>query len=228
MRKWLLSGILCALFSWLSACNTRIQTPVSQLPSPLSSIVTSPLATPATTIDEKIVPLILTAQAQPTPEPTPIIPNDARLCEAADLTPGEGSMGGATQHDFVYLPMTNTSHIGCVMQPPVKVQLVDAQGKTLPVDYSPPLENAKSPTGEPLKLYIRPDEVAMFMLDWGNWCSAPLKHPQLIARVNLNGDNASLDIPIGFPESFPFFYGHCFSPDARSTLSIMFVVRIPR
>ncbi len=223
MRKWALSGILCVLFSWLSACNARMQTPVSQLPSPLSPLVTSPLAPPTATLDEKITSAMLTAQAQPTPEPTPAIPPDAPLCSATDFTPGEGSMGGATQHDFVYLPMTNTSHIGCVMQPPVKVQLVDAQGKTLPVDYSPPLENAKSPTGEPLKLYIRPGETAMFMLDWGNWC-IPFGRTTLTTTVNLTGDNTSLDIPL----SFPFFYGHCFSPNGRSTLFIMFVTRIPK
>ncbi len=221
MRKLLL-GILCVLFSWLPACNTDIQTPIS-LTSPLSPVVTSPLATPTTAFDKKLVPLILTAQAQPTLEPTPTIPDDAHLCLATNMTAGEGSMGGATQHDFVYLPMTNTSRMGCVLQPPVKVQLVDAQGKMLPVDYSPPLETATSPSGEPLKMYLRSGEAAMLMFDWGNWCT-PLKQTQLIAKVNLTGDNASLSIPL----RFPFFYGHCFSPNARSTLFTMFVTRMPK
>jgi hypothetical protein len=204
MRKWLLSGILCALVSCLPGCSASLQTPISRLTTPISPVLTSPLTAPTATIPQKVAVLWLTAQAQPTLEPTPAIPADGRPCLAADLTLGEGSMGGATQHDFVYLPMANTSHIGCVLQPPVKVQLVDAQGKTLPVGYSPPLENARSPTGEPLKLYIRPDEVAMFILDWGNWCSIPLMHPYLIARVNLYGDNASLNIPLDFPAGFPF------------------------
>jgi hypothetical protein len=222
MRKWLLLGVVSSLFTCLSACNARVQTPAS-LTSPSSPLVTSPLAPPTVTIDEKTISPLLTAQAQLTLEPTPVTPNDARMCMATDLMPGEGSMGGATQHDFVYLPITNTSHIGCILQPPVKVQLVDAQGKALPVDYSPPLATAKSPSGEPLKLYIRPGEAVMFMFDWGNWCT-PFKQTQLIARANLAGDNALLNIPL----NFPFFYGHCFSPHARSTLSLMFVVRIPQ
>jgi hypothetical protein len=169
MRKWFLCGILCALFSWLPACNSYIQTSVSRLTSPLRPLLTSPLAPPTATISEKVDSLLLTAQAQPLAEPTPAIPADARPCSATNLTSGEGTMGGATQHDFVYLPMTNTSHMGCVLQPPVKVQLVDAQGKTLPVDYSPPPETATSPSGEPLKMYLRPGEAAMLMFDWGNW-----------------------------------------------------------
>ena len=221
MRKWFLCGILCALFSWLPAWNSYIQTSVSRLTSPLRPLLTSPLATPTATISEQVDSLLLTARAQPLAEPTPAIPADARPCSATNLTSGEGTMGGATQHDFVYLPMTNTSHMGCVLQPPVKVQLVDAQGETLPVDYSPPLETATSPSGEPLKMYLRPGEAAMLMFDWGNWCT-PLKQTQLIARVNLTGDNASLNIPL----SFPFFYGHCFSPNARSTLFTMFVTRV--
>jgi hypothetical protein len=214
------------LYTCLSACSFRVQTPISPISS-ISPLEISPLVVPTTTLDEKEVSIVLTAQTFPTLEPTPTTPADAQLCSAANLTPGEGSMGGATQHDFLYLPVTNTSQIGCVLQPPAKVQLVNAQGMTLPVDYSPPPETATSPTGEPLKLYIRPGEVAMFVFDWGNWCT-PLKHPQLMARVNLNGDNTSLNIPIGFLASFPFFYGHCFSPNARSTLFTMFVTRIPK
>jgi hypothetical protein len=221
MRKWLLLGVVGVLTTSLSACSARVQVPISPI-SPINLLKTSPLVVPTTTLDEKITSDIPTAQAQPTPEPTPAIPADARLCLATDLTPGEGSMGGATQHDFVYLPMTNTSKIGCVLQPPVKVQLIDAQGKTLPVDYSPPLETAKSPSGEPLKLDIGPGEAAMFMFDWGNWCK-PLDRTTLIAKVSLTGDNALLNIPL----SFPFFNGHCFSPNARSTLSTMFLIRIP-
>jgi len=167
--------------------------------------------------------LELDGPAQTTSEPTPSIPADARPCSATNLTLGEGTMGGATQHDFVYLPMTHTSRMGCVLQPPVKVQLIDAQGKTLPVDYSPPLETATSPSGEPLKMYLGPGEAAMLRFDWGNWCT-PLKQTRLMAKVNLTGDNASWNIPL----SFPFFYGHCFSPNARATLFTMSVTRIPR
>jgi len=227
MRKWLLLGIVGALFIWLSACNARVQAPTSPI-SPINPLVTSPLVIPTATLDEKEVSIVLTTQTFPTLAPTPVTPNDARLCSAANLTPGEGSMGGATQHDFVYLPMTNTSHISCVLQPPVKILLVDAQGKMLPVDYSPPSETAKNPSGGSLKLYLKPDEAAIIMLDWGNWCSPPLQHPQLAARVNWDADNVSLNIPIGFSVSFPFFYGHCFSPDARSTLFTMFITRISK
>ena len=142
--------------------------------------------------------LELDGPAQTTSEPTPSIPADARLCSAADLTPGEGSMSGATQHDFIYLPITNTSRMGCVLQPPVKVQLVDVQGESLPVDYSPLQETNICPTGKLLKMYLRPGEAAMLRFDWGNWCT-PLKQTRLIAKVNLTGDTTSLGIPLSFP-----------------------------
>jgi hypothetical protein len=109
------------------------------------------------------------------------------------------------------------------LQPPVKVQWVDAQGEILPVDYSPPLENAKNPSGGPLKQYIRPGEAAIFMFDWSNWCTPPKPTP-LIVSASLTGDITPLNIPV----RFPFFYGHCYSPNARSTLFTMFVTRIPR
>ena len=216
-------GVTCLLLSWLLGCTAQQSALPSPLTSSISPLLTSPLAAPTVTIDEKAVPILLTAQAYPTLEPTPAIPDDARLCSATNLAPGEGSMGGATMHDFVYLPVTNTSRIGCVLQAPVNVQLVDTQEKTLPVDYSSPRETGISPSGERLKLYLRPGEAAMFMLDWGNWCM-PLGYSTLTATVNLTSNDASLDIPL----SFPFFHGHCIFTNTHSTLFTMFVNRIPK
>jgi Protein of unknown function (DUF4232) len=156
------------------------------------------------------------------PQTTPQTDAGVRPCGTTDLT-GSGRFQGATGSLAGGLSLVNNASTACVLPGHPRIQLVDAQGKALPVnEQAAPLCNESRDTSACVPrsmVVVQPGQEARARLVWQNWCG-PMPDGPITLEMSLLEPEGPLSVVLE-PAGAPLVdTPRCDTPDSPSTLLV--------
>ena len=170
--------------------------------------------------------LTVTALAAPTATPTPLSSNEAHPCLASDLV-GEARAIGATGSMAIGINLTNNGKSVCSLQGRPEVQLLNGQGKPLPVEYRTfcrecaegYVTRAPAVATQTVTAYfnplidLQPGQQATIPTIWNNWCGPAPDSIKL--KITLPGQQGILTVVPDYRVP-----PRCDASDAKSSFSV--------